>query len=423
MERKMERIKFAEPLLKQATRVAAYARVSCPKIEMLHSLAAQVSYYSSLIQGTKGWKYVGVYVDEAKTGTKDGRENFQRLLNDCRAGKIDMIITKSISRFARNTVTLLEAVRELKARGIDVFFEEQNLHTMSEQGEFVLTALAALAQEESRSVSENCKWRIRRKFQEGIPSCFALYGYNKENGEITINDEESLVVKEIFSHFLSGEGSVKIANYLREHNIPSPTGTIWRHKSVINILKNEKFMGDMLLQKSYITDHISKVKKKNNGVLPKYYVEDTHPAIVSKEDFAKAQEIFVNMNTEHSVARYDYDFKGKVFCGKCGWRYMRKKNHGRFVWKCGTFSMGGPEICRNKLIHDDVLCELANSCEKPIEKIIILPDNDVKFILSDGTETIKHWEVKSRSESWTEEMKALARAKTIERRKKVCSEQ
>ncbi|MBO2517654.1 MAG: recombinase family protein, partial [Clostridiales bacterium] len=167
-------------------RVAAYARVSCGKDAMLHSLSAQVSQYSRMIQSHSGWQYVGVYADEATTGTKDDRADFQRLLDDCRAGKIDMVITKSVSRFARNTVILLSTVRELKALGIDVYFEEQNIHSASADGELMLTILASFAQEESRSVSDNCKWSIREKFKKGEPSFFRCYGYKWVEGQLQV---------------------------------------------------------------------------------------------------------------------------------------------------------------------------------------------------------------------------------------------
>src|SRR5574344_1421578 len=182
MERSIKQTTFYKPPSKQLTRVAGYARVSSGKDAMLHSLEAQVSYYSDFIQRNRGWSYVGVYADEAKTGTKDSRDNFQRLLADCHTGKIDLIITKSMSRFARNTVTLLETVRELKGIGIDVFFEEQNIHTISGEGEVMLSILASFAQAESQSVSENQKWRIKKNFEEGKPWSYTMYGYRNENG-------------------------------------------------------------------------------------------------------------------------------------------------------------------------------------------------------------------------------------------------
>ena len=169
LERTIKKVTFSTPIEKPLTRVAAYARVSTGKDAMLHSLSAQVSHYSNLIQNHPGWSYAGVYADEAVTGTKEDRKNFQRLIADCKTGKIDAIITKSISRFARNTVTLLNTIRELKDIGIDVYFEEQNVHTLSADGELLITLLASYAQEESRSASENQKWRVRKNFREGIP--------------------------------------------------------------------------------------------------------------------------------------------------------------------------------------------------------------------------------------------------------------
>ena len=186
MERNIRLTRFSVPMLPPIKRVAAYARVSSGKESMLHSLSSQISYYSSLIQKNPTWSYVGVYSDEAITGTKDDRAEFQRLLADCRAGLIDMIITKSISRFARNTVTLLETVRELKELNVDVLFEKENIHSISGDGELMLTILASYAQEESRSTSENCKWRIRKRFQNGEFSCTAILGYKLVEGTLEI---------------------------------------------------------------------------------------------------------------------------------------------------------------------------------------------------------------------------------------------
>ena len=200
------------PKLEQKKKVAAYARVSSGKDAMLHSLSAQVSYYSKFIQSHNEWIYVGVYVDEAKTGTKDTREGFQRQIADCRAGKVDMILTKSISRFARNTVSLLQTVRECKAMGVDIYyFEEQNIHTMSGDGELMMTILASYAQEESRSASENQKWRIRKNFEEGKPWSSTIHGYRSENGRYVVFPEEAVLVKKIFRWYLEGRGYNTIA--------------------------------------------------------------------------------------------------------------------------------------------------------------------------------------------------------------------
>ena len=338
-----------------------------------------------------------------------------RLLNDCRNGKIDLVITKSISRFARNIVTLLKTVRELKDLGVDVYFEEQNIHTISAEGELMLTVLASYAQEESLSVSENCKWKIRKNFENGISNTFSLYGYEKINGKIVINQSEANVVRYIFSLYLSGIGTTKISKILREQQIPSPCGSSWSAAALRETLKNEKYTGNMMLQKYYSKDHLSKRTLKNNGVLPKYYAEDTHPAIISQSDFDKAQMLFAERTKDTDFKRYDYDFKGMVFCGCCGWRYRRKKNYKKYVWRCGNSCNNGKDACLSKQIPESILYKLAGEITDDIAKIIILPKNNVKFILSDKTEILKHWVQPSRAESWTDEMKLEASKASKER--------
>ena len=214
MAREITQVSFA-PILKKRKRVAAYARVSSGKDAMFHSLSAQISYYSAMIQKHPGWEFAGVFADEAKTGTRDGRENFQKLLQACREKQVDMVITKSISRFARNTVTLLATVRELKALGVDVFFEEQNSHTLSADGELMITVLASYAQEESLSASENRKWRIRKNFEAGIPCDGTVLGYRYKDGQYVIEPKEAETVRRIYEMYLSGMGERSIAKKLK----------------------------------------------------------------------------------------------------------------------------------------------------------------------------------------------------------------
>ena len=253
------------PKLERKKRVAAYARVSSGKDAMLHSLSAQVSYYSDLIQNHGDWLYTGVYSDEAKTGTKDSRAGFQNLVADCRAGKIDMVITKSISRFARNTVTLLQTVREFKALGVDIYFEEQNIHTISGDGELMMTILASYAQEESRSASENQKWRIKRSFESGIPWDRTLMGYRMENEHYVIVPREAEIVRRIYNEYLSGSGYQLIAKRLNEEGVPSRFGGKWNQSAVSRILSNHTYTGNLLLQKTFRENHITKRKIFNNG--------------------------------------------------------------------------------------------------------------------------------------------------------------
>ena len=266
MDRIIKRVDFPKIMQPQFLKVCAYTRVSSGKDAMLHSLSAQISHYSELIQSHTGWVYCGVYSDEALTGTKSDRDGFQQMLADCRAGKIDMVITKSISRFARNTVTLLETVRELKSLGIDVFFEEQNIHTMSADGELMLTILASYAQEESRSVSENQKWRVKRNFEAGIPWNGRMLGYRMQDGKYYIIPEEAELVRRIYRDFLDGMGRNRIAAKLNDEGIqPTRYGEEWHPQTIAKILRNYAYTGNLLLQRFYCESYITKKTVPNNG--------------------------------------------------------------------------------------------------------------------------------------------------------------
>ena len=253
MERKItfmeNNILSQPPIIKK---VAAYCRVSSGKDEMLHSLSAQVSYYSKLIQSHNDWQYAGVYADEAKTGTKTNRPQFQKLLEDCRNGKIDLVLTKSISRFARNTVTMLETVRELKSLGVEVFFERENISSLSGDGELMLTILSSFAQEESKSVSDNCKWRLRDKMKRGQLHSINIYGYRLVGGKLIIEPTEAEVVKMIFADYLDGMGLQAIANKLNKNNVPTTLGGQWSKSTISKMLSCEKYVGNLLLQKTQV---------------------------------------------------------------------------------------------------------------------------------------------------------------------------
>lgn len=267
MSRTVEQIQFA-PRMPKPIRVAAYARVSSGKDAMLHSLAAQVDHYSTYIRHHHGWEYVGVYADEAKTGTRDSRENFQRMLTDCRVGKIDHIITKSISRFSRNTVTLLETVRELKELGISVYFEEQSIDTATADGELMLSILASYAQEESLSASENQKWRVKRNFEEGIPWRFFMLGYRRENGKLTVVPEEAEIVRSIFDDYLAGKGVTAIAKRLNESGYATQSGCVFHKSAVERILRNYAYTGNLLLQTKFRENHLTKITRRNKTNCP-----------------------------------------------------------------------------------------------------------------------------------------------------------
>ncbi len=288
--RKITKIEPAAPLIKPRKRVAAYARVSMESERLVHSLSAQVSYYSKLIQSNPEWEYAGVYADSGVSGTQMVRRGeFKRMLEDCEAGRIQIILTKSISRFARNTVDLLETVRHLKELGIEVRFEKEKINSLSEDGELMLTLLASFAQEESRSISENAKWAIRKRYENGEPRHSILYGYRLVNGRVVIEPDEAEIVRMIFNSYLDGMSFYAIANFLNEKGIPSFYGKGWSTTVVGATIRQEKYTGCCLLQKYYTEDCITHREKKNCGELPMFYVEDTHPAIISKETFDRAQ--------------------------------------------------------------------------------------------------------------------------------------
>ena len=432
MDRKIEKRESAFPAKPKLVNVAAYGRVSCGKDAMLHSLSAQVSYYSSYIQNHPGWCYCGVYADEAITGTKDDRENFQRLLKDCRDGKIDMIITKSISRFARNTVTLLETVRELKSLGIDVYFEEQNIHTLSSEGELMLTILASYAQEESRSASENQKWRIRKSYEKGeVMQWRHLYGYTITKDKITVNPEQAEVVKEIFRRAIDGESFSSISKDLNKRGLFTIFGNKWTACRITQVLSNEKYIGDSLLQKKYVNNHIEKKLQKNNGELPRYYAEGTHEAIIDKDTFEKAQEIVRHCKerTSGRKAPQRYPFTGRIKCGHCGANFKRVTCNKKIYWNCRTFQEIGKAGCPAKQIPErileavtaEVLGLAAFDGEAFMEKVdrIEVPEaNILVYFFKDGHRVERTWKDRSRSESWTPEMREAARQRTLERQRR-----
>jgi len=409
--------------------VAAYARVSDAKDAMLNSLAAQVAYYTTYIKSTHGWSFAGVYTDKGITGTKAARPEFQRLLADAKAGKIDKIITKSVSRFARNTVDLLDTVRSLKELNIDVFFQKENIHTLSGEGEVMLTILASFAQEESKSVSDNCKWRIRNGFKEGKINALTMLGYRRNaDGSFAIVPTEAETIKCIFDLYLKGKGMPSIAKYLQGNQVPSRCGRPWNPSTIKSILSNEKVMGSIVLQKTYRIDHLSKKKSVNGGALPKYVVANHHEPIISSDTFARVQDEIERRKGKLTPKRGTFSsFTGKIKCGCCGKNYMRKtvgppENH---VWICATYNKKGKRYCQeSKRIPEQVL--LAESAKvlglkefgaevfaEKVEKIMVPEANKLEFHLKNDTVINIGWLDRSRSKSWTDEMKEKARRKRL----------
>lgn len=438
MGRKVTQVAFGAPELPRDKNVAAYCRVSSGKDAMLHSLEAQVSYYSSLIQNHSGWEYAGVYADEARTGTKDTRENFVRLLADCRAGRIDMVLTKSISRFARNTVTLLETVRELKQIGVDVYFEEQNIHSLSTDGELMLTVLASYAQEESRSASENQKWRIKKNFEEGKPWSSTLLGYRNVNGRYEIVSEEAETVRMIFDWYLEGMGATAIRNRLNAMGIKTRLGNKWSRSPILKLLRNYAYTGNLLLQRTYRENHITKKCIINHGEKPMYHAENTHDAIIDMDTFNKVQEEIKRraerFKSPEGTEMKTYPFTGLVQCGRCGKNYVRSGASAYRTWTCRTRRREGLKNCGADIIPEDELFRLTaevlggevteDAVRDKITAIRAEENRTLVFRLKNGKETIKQWQEHEVAHICTEEqkrqisLKNSGRKRTEEERKK-----
>ena len=393
---KISKIEPFKPVSKEKKRVAAYARVSRDTEGLLHSLSTQVSYYSKLIQSNPEWSYAGVYADSGITGTSiNKREEFKRLMADCDAGKIDIILVKSISRFARNTVDTLEAVRHLKTLGIDVRFERENISSLSSEGELMLTILASYAQEEAESISHNIKWAIKKGFEEGKPHCKPnILGYRWDERNLVIVTEEAKVVRFIFEKYIEGHSPNQISKLLKEKGMVGINGNPMTRASVKDVLKNEVYTGKLVLQKSY-SPKIRK-KKRNYGELPMYVIEDNHEAIISKEVFEEAERIRI-IRGENAPKKEITPFSGKVVCGKCGYKCSRRTQHGYKVWQCNNKETNG--ACDCKRISEDYLKKaVENTVGEERFKEIILYDDKVEVVPDIGMKL--SWERK-----WWEEVR------------------
>jgi len=399
----------ALPIMPRVIRVAAYARVSDGSDVMLHSLSAQISHYNSYIQKQAGWTFAGVYADEAKTGTKENRPEFQRLLADCRVGKIDMVITKTVTRFARNTVTTLAVVRELKQMGVDVFFERENIHTMIEDSEFVLSLLAAYAQGESYSISENIKWRIRKSFAEGSYTAKQVFGYRLIDRRLHIHPGEAEVVKQVFADYLGGMGAAAIARKLCHAKIPSSVrGVYWNQSTISVLIRNEVYIGVTVLQKYFISDHINKRKCINRGELPKYRIEDTHEPIIDKATFDVMQAEIKRRYVACKSNQQKHSFTGLIKCGQCNRAYIRKRNrigtkYEKVYWACWVCMSLGKSVCNSGLVPDDILrlkgAEILGipafdeaMLRDKIKTVIVSGARQLSFVFKNGETITTAWE-------------------------------
>ena len=353
--------------LTRKKRTAGYARVSTDQEEQQTSYEAQVDYYTNHIKNNPDWEFVEVYADEGISATSTKRrEGFNRMIADALSGKIDLIITKSVSRFARNTVDTLTTVRQLKEKGVEVYFEKENIYTMDSKGELLITIMSSLAQEESRSISENVTWGQRKRFADGkinLPYKQFL-GYEKsEDGFPQIVESEARVVRLIYALFLEGTTFGAIAATLTAEGIPSPSGKeTWRVSTVKSILQNEKYSGNALLQKEFTVDFLTKKKKKNEGEIPQYFVENSHPAIVSPETFDLVQSE-IRRRKESGQRAGASPFIGKIFCTECGTVFGSKvwqstSKYRKTVWQCNAkYARGkrGGARCQSPHITEDTL--------------------------------------------------------------------
>lgn len=395
-------IRARKPQIAHKLRVAAYARVSSDSTDQQNSFAAQVAHFTELIGKNEDWELVDVYADEGLTGLRaDKRDDFQRLLRDCRKGRVDKVLAKSISRFSRNITDCVSAIRELRGLGIEVYFEKEKLNTSNMGSEMLLGILSTLAQEESTSISQNMRWSYQKRMRAGkFITCTAPYGYRLVNGTLVVEPEEAKIVQWIFQNYLDGIGMWELTQRLYSRGNPAPMGgKIWGHTSVQYILKNEKYAGNALLQKSYKTDTLPFRKCRNHGEKTQYFIEHTHEPIISQEIFEKVQALTDNrlIYGGDSKELEFYPLSRKMACGLCGCTFRRKTVRGKLYW-----------VCRN---HDENKenCPLPQVREEEIHKSFTRLYNKLRhnrhFILYPVLEQLR--ELKDRAELENEQAVAI----------------
>lgn len=374
-------------------RVAAYCRVSTKQDEQLNSYEVQRTHYEERIRTEPKWSLVGIFADKGITGTNmKKRDEFNKMLRLCYKGKIDMIIVKSISRFARNTLDVIKITRKLREINVDVFFEEQGIHSIDPASEFYITIYGSIAQSESENISANVKWGKAQSAKQGnVPfQCKHFLGYTKSaDGEIEIVPEEAEIIREIYEQYLSGESLYGIKCYLEEKEIPTPAGcSVWRQETIRSILSNEKYKGDAIINKTYVSDCISKRVKANNGERNKYYIENNHPAIIDAGTFARVQEEIARRSgkpkvkqkgTKTELSRYSskYALSELLICGECRTPYRRctwtAKGKRKIVWRCINRLDYGKKYCHHSpsieesLLQDAVMRAIMQTAKQNIE--------------------------------------------------------
>ena len=431
-------------------RVAIYARVSRESEMKHHSIVAQKEHLKEFVDQHLDWEFVDFYIDEGVTGTRLDRPELNRLLQDVKAGKIDIILTKSVSRLGRNTAAVLKMLQDLKQRGVFVVFDNENVSTADPEGMFYLQTLCIMAEAESKQTSDYQKWAIRNRFKLGIPTYFRIYGYEMIDRQLYVVPEEAEVVKRIFKMYLDGMGRERIARQLISEGVPGPLGNKWRCTSVYRILCNERYTGDLLMQKWVRYDHLTKRDKRNKGEFPQYLVPNAHEAIIEKETFERVQQEIARRArvAEKTIAEARATDKGNpkanqprlftqlIYCANCGgvymYRFINMKGYTREIWVCRNYYRRGKAYCKTKAIPENILVQVTEEVlleqklikapsltgeliRKNIQKIIAYPDQTLEYHLRNGEIVTKKWQFKSRSEAWTPEMKQKAREKTLAR--------
>jgi len=421
-----------EQLIDTRLPVAAYGRVSTNSEEQEDSFIHQKQYYTEYIQSKPEWRFVGIYADPGITGTRaDKRPEFQRMITDCHAGKIKKILCKSISRFARNTIDALKYIRELKEIGVGIYFETQNIDTLTAGGDILITILAAIAEQESRNMSENIKWAYQKKYEKGEYHIATKHflGYDRdENNNIVINQEQASIVRRIYREFLNGSSCSSIAKRLMDDEIPTPSGKKqWRAKVIESILRNEKYYGSAYLGKTHKVDVLSKIRQESDEF---YYVENGHPAIIPKDTWELVQLEFerrgeMRTSTPTSNSRYSskYPFSKRLICGECGIAYRRhaqyKKGEYLRTWVCVTHKEMGNDHCKQRYL-------LETEIEQAFIKVLmeVVDDMDgIRSVLKDNVLSSLDDNVNDEIENITIEMDKL-RGEMIElnRRKRAGTE-
>ncbi len=399
------------PQIPKKKRVAAYCRVSKDTVNLLHSFKEQIDYYTKEIQRHPEWEFAGIYSDEAISGTRISiRDGFKKMVADCEAGMIDLILTKSVSRFARNTVDTLSTTRYLKELGVEIIFEEQNISTFTAEGELMLTLIAGIAQEEAISTSENIKWSRIKQFQQGNPQAhFVIFGYEWVDGVLTIIPEQAEVVRRIFSDYIGGKSSYRIAKELTVEGHKTNRGADFDDQAVLYILKNYTYTGNLLLQKTVGIDPLSKKRIRNKGEFQQYRVEESHEPIIDMDTFDKVQALIKERSSKgwgHNRYSDTTAFYQKIVCGRCGMNYVhcnKKRKDGSIAssFYCGCRPARKPSCGNCQIAEETLRIKIAealglerfdeNAFLSRVDHVEVLRGAPLKVYMKDGQVIEKNW--------------------------------